>query len=199
MKTEVKLPRLMVDSSDKDGHVETIMDYILSWCIRMADEEFKEVMIKKKPILYSYCRKIVNSLVGENLNDNVKYKEIEVWKQDSQIDLWVQLVVENNNKDEKHAILIENKYYTGIRNNQLERYRNSFDSYYEDKPEWVKHYKLITIMEKTDYYFSQYDSAKDYGFQVLSLYDLFGDIKCPLKLSESDIFNEFFIRWYENS
>ena len=33
-----KLPKLMVDSSEKDGKAEIVMDYVLSWCLRRADE-----------------------------------------------------------------------------------------------------------------------------------------------------------------
>ena len=33
-----ELPKFMVDSSDKDGKAEIVMDYVMSWCLRRADE-----------------------------------------------------------------------------------------------------------------------------------------------------------------
>ena len=51
--TQKELPKLMVDSSEKDGKAEIIMDYVLSWCLRRADEICQK---DNKPILYEYCR-----------------------------------------------------------------------------------------------------------------------------------------------
>lgn len=37
-----EMPKLMNDSSDKDGHAETIMDYVISWCLRRAQSICKK-------------------------------------------------------------------------------------------------------------------------------------------------------------
>ena len=53
--TQMELPKLMEDDTEKDGRPELVMDYIISWTLRRAD--FKCSI--EKPILYGYCREIL--------------------------------------------------------------------------------------------------------------------------------------------
>lgn len=198
--TQKKLPKLMVDSSEKDGKAEIVMDYVLSWCLRRADEICQR---DNKPILYEYCRYMLGKLCEIDVNDSVNFKNVEVWKEDQNIDLWVELDVEINDTSQKHAILIENKYYTGLHltrdsdgeyRNQLEVYKNRFDEHYSKKEEeWKLHYNLVTCVERESPAFTMYDIAKDFGYQVHSFYDML--ISPEPEPTESDIFNEFWIRW----
>ena len=73
------MPKLMNDSSDKDGHAETIMDYVISWCLRRAQSICK----KEKPILYSKCRYMLSKLLNLDTLDlkNIEFTRVEVWKQ----------------------------------------------------------------------------------------------------------------------
>ncbi|MBR2492962.1 MAG: hypothetical protein IKB64_05860, partial [Paludibacteraceae bacterium] len=114
--------------------------------------------------------------------------------------------VEQRGKITKHALLIENKYYTGLhdtngtdgkKRNQLEEYKKTFDAHYDiqkDKKgeDWTKHYALITCLEReSDGKFEQYCIAEDFGFNLFSFYELLeNDIQ-----TESDLFNEFWYRW----
>lgn len=198
--TQKKLPKLMVDSSEKDGKAEIVMDYVLSWCLRRADEICQR---DNKPILYEYCRYMLGKLCEIDVNDSVNFKNVEVWKEDQNIDLWVELEVEINDTSQKHAILIENKYYTGLHltrdsdgeyRNQLEVYKKRFDEHYSKKEEeWKLHYNLVTCVERESPAFTMYDIAKDFGYQVHSFYDML--ISPEPEPTESDIFNEFWIRW----
>lgn len=198
--TQKKLPKLMVDSSEKDGKAEIVMDYVLSWCLRRADEICQR---DNKPILYEYCRYMLGKLCEIDVNDSVNFKNVEVWKEDQNIDLWVELDVEINDTSQKHAILIENKYYTGLHltrdsdgeyRNQLEVYKKRFDEHYSKKEEeWKLHYNLVTCVERESPAFTMYDIAKDFGYQVHSFYDML--ISPEPEPTESDIFNEFWIRW----
>lgn len=195
-----ELPKFMVDSSDKDGKAEIVMDYVLSWCLRRADEICES---DNKPILYEYCRYMLGKLCEIDVNDSVNFKNVEVWKEDQNIDLWVELEVEINDTSQKHAILIENKYYTGLHltrdsdgeyRNQLEVYKKRFDEHYSKKEEeWKLHYNLVTCVERESPAFTMYDIAKDFGYQVHSFYDMLKD--SDPEWTESDIFNEFWIRW----
>ena len=36
--TQKELAKLIVDSSEKDVKAEILMDYVLSWCLKRADE-----------------------------------------------------------------------------------------------------------------------------------------------------------------
>lgn len=198
--TQKELPKLMVDSSEKDGKAEIVMDYVLSWCLRRADEICQK---DNKPILYEYCRYMLGKLCEIDVNDSVNFKNVEVWKEDQNIDLWVELDVEINDTSQKHAILIENKYYTGLHltrdsdgeyRNQLEVYKKRFDEHYSKKEEeWKLHYNLVTCVERESPAFTMYDIAKDFGYQVHSFYDML--ISPEPEPTESDIFNEFWIRW----
>ena len=132
----IEMPRLMVDSSENDGKAEIVMDYVLSWCLRRADVICQN---DNKPILYRYCRNMLALLCDKDLNDSIIFRGVRVWKEDQHIDLWVELIIENNGVADKHAILIENKYYSSLHDskdsdgcyrNQLQVYKNRFDAHY---------------------------------------------------------------------
>ena len=193
------MPQFMRDNSENDGHAEPVMDYVISWCLRRADVICKD----EKPILYSHCRFMLGMLLGLSDYSNLLFRDVKVWKQWNKIDLRVEVDVEQRGKITKHALLIENKYYTGLhdttdtdgkRRNQLEVYKKNFDAHYADKPneDWKLHYALITCLEReSDSKFEQYGIAKDFGFKLFSFYELLeNDIQ-----TESDLFNEFWYRW----
>ena len=192
------MPQFMRDSSSNDGHAEPIMDYVISWCLRRADVICKD----EKPILYSHCRFMLGKLLSIKNIDDVIFSNVKVWKQNQHIDLWVELEEEREGKVTKHALLIENKYYTGlhdttdvdgVKRNQLVVYKNTFDAYYNSQSEtWQKHYALITCLEReNDSKFEQYRIAEDFEFNLFSFYELLeNDTQ-----TESDLFNEFWYRW----
>jgi hypothetical protein len=193
------MPQFMRDNSQNDGHAEPVMDYVISWCLRRADVICKD----EKPILYSHCRFMLGKLLSIENTDDVIFSNVKVRKQDQHIDLWVELTVACQGKMSKHALLIENKYYTGLhdttdidgkRRNQLEVYKKNFDAHYADKPneDWKLHYALITCLEReSDSKFEQYRIAEEFDFNLFSFYELLeNDIQ-----TESDLFNEFWYRW----
>ena len=193
------MPQFMRDSSSNDGHAETVMDYVISWCLRRADVICKD----EKPILYSHCRFMLGKLLGIKNTDDVIFSNVKVRKQDQHIDLWVEVDVEQMGKITKYALLIENKYYTGLhdatgtdgkRRNQLEVYKKNFDAHYADKSneDWELHYAVITCIERSDIgKFEQYRIAEDFGFNLFSFYELLeNDTQ-----TEIDLYNEFWYRW----
>ena len=191
------MPQFMRDSSSNDGHAEPVMDYVISWCLRRADVICKD----EKPILYSHCRFMLGKLLGKKNIDDVIFSNVKVWKQDQYIDLWVELTVACQGEITKHALLIENKYYTGLhdtndidgeKRNQLEVYKKKFDAHYNSQSEtWQKHYALITCIERNNSKFEQYLIAEEFGFNLFSFYELLeNDTQ-----TESDLFNEFWYRW----
>lgn len=194
---QIYKPFFMIDDSDKDGKAETIMDYVFSWCFRCTCFEYVR---DQQPKLYHYCKYMLCMLLSkENEIDNIQFENVKVWKQEKSIDLWVETELYVNNKIEHHAILIENKYYTDIHDNQLKRYKDTFDNYYKDNADYPQtnlHYAVITCQyEKTDVYKSIKQQCKecDERFKIFHLYDLV-DNSTKYSPSESDIFNEFFIR-----
>lgn len=188
--TQMELPKLMEDDSEKDGRPELVMDYIISWTLRRAD--FKCSI--EKPILYGYCREILAKLLGITLDDNTLYEQVRVWKQDQDIDLWIELQINRNGAIEQHAILIEDKFYSKLRPNQLENYKERFEAHYVAQPdEWYRHYVLITCIDRRDSKFEEYyGKATSLGFMTYYIEEIFGKNH---KECESDIFNEFWLRW----
>lgn len=188
-------PYLMCDNSEKDGHAETIIDYVLSWSLRCAKYPFLK---DNKPILYQYCKYMLCKLIGklQDIN-NIDFFDVRVWKQEQYIDLWIEVDLLLNDSKESHAILVENKYYTGVHNNQLKRYKQIFDEYYADKsdfPSKNRHYILLTCIYDNDAHYEPLNkAAKEAGFELYHIYNL-TDKSINYKESESDIFNELFIR-----
>ena len=197
MKNELKLPRLMHDSSTKDGKAETIMDYVLSWCLRFAESKYSTA----KPVLTKYCRFILGQLIDKKITDETNVVSVEVWKGWQYIDLTVEVIIDNNGIEEKHAILIENKYYTRLRENQLVRYKNAFLDNYKETDEWNKHYILISCLDSHEEVEEVYgEDLKSAGFTAFSFDQLINpecwlDDKKKYMPTESDIFNEFWFCW----
>lgn len=188
----------MVDETESDGHVEPIIDYVISWCLRRADVRCKD----EKPILYSHCRFMLGKLLSIENTDDVIFSNVKVWKQWEKIDLRVEVDVEQMGKITKYALLIENKYYTGLhdttdadgkKRNQLEVYKEKFDAHYNSQSEtWQKHYALITCLERNSAPFKRhFGQIIESAFNVFSFYELLeNDTQ-----TESDLFNEFWYRW----
>ena len=183
--------RFMSDSTEgKDGAKETIMDYVISWMLRRAQNKCSS----EKPVLYDYCRKFLGRLIEKEItpSDNVV---VETWKQYERIDLWVYVKV----GDEEHDILIEDKYYSRIHDNQPGRYKSIFDEWRKgNRPKSHPHYWILSCFdnkESTDIYNA---AAKDSGFKILFWDDMLESMgiknENPLA-SESDIFNEFWLEW----
>ena len=196
---EEVIPRLMTDSSTKDGKAETMMDYIISWTLRSAEDKYKET----RPILNKNAKKILLYLIGYQKESDIEIIEVQTWKQSSQIDLWGEIRLKRNGQEELHAILIESKYYTGLHNatdidgekrNQLIVYKKKFDNYYNAQNEnWIRHYNLITCIEREEPdKFTRYEIAKEFGFDIFTFYEI---VNIGLEETESDIFNEFWLCW----
>ena len=201
-----ELPSFMIDSTLTDGRAETIIDFMLSWCIRCASIEYK---VEEYKIFHNYCRNILANLLGiKKINDDIQFQNIQVWKGCQYIDLWVELEVKENEQINKHAILIEDKYYGPLRQckdddgeykNQLLVYKKRFDAHYDNgenkKMSWKKHYALVTCIKKEDKKFAIYDIPKSWKYDKYYIKDLLGSKKNEYQLSENEIFNEFWFRW----
>lgn len=97
-----------------------------------------------------------------------------------------------NGKEELHAVLIENKAYTSTHDDQLARYKTIFDQECDEYiPEAKRHYVLITALdEKPEALQNECDKNK---YELHCLSDL-NDWKQPD--TESDLFNEFWLRYW---
>ena len=181
---------LMCDSTEGNGKAEIVMDYIMSYSLRHAENKY----LIEKPKLCRYCRYMLGKLINVRISPATNVKSVKVWKEWKYIDLCVEIVIGGKEQDVRYALLIENKYYTLLHDNQLSKYKEIFDEYYQAK-EWHKVYKLVTCHEKEDLdklYGEELEKAR--AFQALTFYDLLPKGNKTYEDTESDIFNEFWLR-----
>lgn len=175
---------LMVDSSTSDGHAETVMDYIISYTLRSATQsQMPEFRKAARAILF-------NLLEAKDMGQ--KIINVKVWKQWRRIDLTVEVIISHNGQNEKHVVLIEDKYYTAPHDNQLSRYKKVFDDFYKNDG-FIKHYALITAIYRDDSrgdFNRCYGEVESLGYKVYSMCELLAENQ---KETESDIFNQFWL------
>lgn len=133
--------RFMMDNSSSDSK-ELIIDYMLSWTLRMSTvgEDGYNNVVK------NYCIKILSKLMFDDANRIVeKYKgikSIKTWRQWQRVDLLAEIeLVDLDDVVSKHVLVIENKGYSSLHGDQLNRYK-----------EIVKKEYLGTVFEKNIHY-----------------------------------------------
>lgn len=192
---------LMCDSTKSDGKAEIVMDYVMSYSLRHAVDKY----LIAKPMLCRYCRYMLNVLLGIPIDDKSNIESVNVWREWQHMDLCVEAIVDK----QKYAILIENKYYSKLRENQLVDYKQKFDEYYDNKEVYVskenRRYKLVTCHDEDkieQLYGSEVNKTKgdnEEGFKILPFYDLLSkkywhEDVLAYEDTESEIFNEFWLR-----
>lgn len=201
----MKQSLLMRDSTEGNGKAEIVMDYVMSYSLRHAEDKY----IVDKPMLCRYCRYMLGVLLGIDINDNTKVKSVCVWKEWQYMDLCVEVIVKENEKSNTYALLIENKYYTRLRGNQLEDYKKKFDDYCINRnvSQKYRRYRLVSCLEDRNKIEQMYGikvsvypkSENQESFIAIPFYDLLPDSywhedKQEYEETESDIFNEFWLR-----
>ena len=193
---------LMCDNTEGDGKAEIVMDYVMSWSLRHAVKNKKS---EKTPKLHQYCRYMLHKLLQlKTPLEHIVFEEVKVWKEWQYMDLCAEVKLKNNGVDEYYALLVENKYYGKLRDNQLQRYQEIFKKYYDSKKEegitWLLRYSLVSCFDRKKQLKELYATGmKKTKFIGLTFYELL----CPDKWhkdekkyedSESEIFNEFWLR-----
>lgn len=194
-------PRLMRDSSESHGQAEGMIDYVLSWCLRHAEDRYQE----GKPILHAQCRHILFTLLRSALppQAEVQVEKVETWKQWRKIDLCAEIELSVDGQTQHYALLIENKYYSNVRVHhdvaghvctQLDSYKALFEQTYRHKPHRLV-YALFTSLERENEGFAHQERlAEASGYDIFSFYDVLPPVE-ERRLTESDIFNEFWLFW----
>lgn len=182
----------MQDNSEGDYGKEAILDYQLSWIMRVAAS--KEIQ-EKNNMLFERCKKVLLKLIGKSGCDNVEIVSVEVWKQWQRIDVTAHVVVKCNGKEEKHLVVIEDKAYTMIHGDQLNRYEETINETY-DNDDWLKdfkkHFWVITFFEKEDAKYNILDAdCKNTNWGLLSFYEVIDFDYTP---TGSDLFDEFWVK-----
>ncbi|MFG6341843.1 MAG: PD-(D/E)XK nuclease family protein [Alistipes sp.] len=183
----------MCDDSECDHGKETMMDYELSWVIRLAADKEQ---CKGNEVLYDKCRAILGKLLGEKCVGEYRVESANVWKQWKRIDLIANIVLENDGYPEKHIIIIENKAYTQLRDNQL-AYSKIVDVEYGSYLDWedcFKHFWVITCFEPDESgYIDLVDRCRDTCWTPISLTELQDNTE---PLTGEALFDEFWLKYW---
>ncbi|SMC53826.1 PD-(D/E)XK nuclease family protein [Cellulophaga tyrosinoxydans] len=176
------LPSFFIDDSNSDKFEETI-DFFMSWTIRCADVIHQNRSTK----VYYASRNILAKLLLFEYADGLEFSNIKVWKQHKNIDLWIELNVNN----EAFAIIIENKMYSKIHSNQLQRYKEIAQEHYANDPNRI----ILYILLRPDYTLDRQDASHliNTDFHAMNLEQLAdnaGD-----KKTGNDLFDEFWFNW----
>ena len=192
----------MNDSSEGDHGKEAMLDYQLSYLLRLADKNVHEIgdEISKRTLLKLLEKEVHLDTWGDVDYELINNVSVKVWKQWQHIDLIVEVEGNFADGDEKHVIVIEDKAYTGIHDNQLDRYVQDVEAWYKDK-DFRIHYWVITFFDNgTDGFKAIADQCKEANgdWKCLSFEDVV-DLtdKERQRGTSNDILDEFWVKnWY---
>lgn len=187
---------LMQDSWRSNHGYEAMLDFQISWLLRLAAE--KKVENKR---LHKISKEVLLRLIEWKGATDVMISKVEVWRQWASIDVTAEVELTVDGNTERHLIIIEDKAYTLLHNNQLARYRDSVNDFYKGKhkPTFYIHYWVITFYEDDSNRWSLLQSECDNnGWKLLSFYDVIGWKEGEeFPDTKSDLFDEFWLReWY---
>lgn len=184
----MSLPHFFKDDSNSMKYEETI-DFFMSWTIRCADQKY----ISETKV-HTCSKTILSRLLADkdNIIEHPFFNNIKVWKQSGNIDLWIEFNAGPENK--RYALIIENKMYSSIRPNQLQKYKDIVYEYYEGKPVTIK-FVLLRPDYEMGVKHEEQSHCDELGYSYLNLEQL----KCnlPIKRTGNDLFDEFWYNWYE--
>ncbi len=186
----------MKDKQSSD-RIESLVDAFLSWTIQCCDTD--KVARYNNAILHDYCKKIASVLLFGNPEELDKYKilSVEAWRQWEKIDLCAEFVLKNKatQKEEKYALLLENKGYSSTHSDQLERYKTIFETHYNGKGFSLKYAYFSCKDQLNDWEKGKCQSA---GYRAYTMDQVF-DLANPNKdwdYTGNAIFDEFwFTTW----
>ena len=192
------MPSLFMNDDSEGNHgKETMLDYQLSYLLRIANTyEYGEELAKR--VLMKLIEESPSYIQG--FIENLRIEDVKVWKQWQRIDLIAEVEADCGSGMETHVIVIENKAYTYIHVDQLSRYSEIVEDYYKDKDVLI-HYWVISFFD---------NESEEYAAIVNQCKDAKGRWKCIsfdelVDLTEQErrigtlntILDEFWIKkWY---
>ena len=213
------LPPFLVAKEANSGN-EAIQDFFLRWTIECAHQKYAEV----NPLLNEYARRVVYLMIFgehdsaeedhyslidsnsqiEHLIKNFRIKNVVTHRQLNLIDLIAEIKLENG---KEYILNIENKFYSSIGVDQLEKAKEFIDNRYPNKEKIhlvifadskrtygakVKSLRLRNRILKANYKFPSIDFlAKLAGFwEIKKNSDLY---------TGNDLFDEFWFKGYRLS
>lgn len=134
----------MYDNSEGDYGKEAMLDYQMSYLLRLSATVERGFEVGKRVLMRLLDK---GSLIDKNgYVANIKVSYVKVWKQWQHIDVIAEVEGDFGNGIEKHIIVIEDKAYTSVHDNQLNRYSKTVNDWYKDKNVQI-HYWVITFFD----------------------------------------------------
>ena len=131
----------MHDDSEGNQGYEHMLDFQMSWVMRVpTNDEIKT----NNPVLYTRCLSLLKKLIGKKNSESIDVESVRVWKQWKRIDVIAEVKIRCNGNIEKHVVIIEDKAYTMIHDDQLNRYERTVSDEY-DGTDFIRHYWVITF------------------------------------------------------
>lgn len=177
----------MKDDSENNQGYEHMLDFQMSWVMRVPT---RQAIKNNNPNLYKRCFGVLMKLIGKENVD--KLVSVHVWKQWKRIDVIAEVIVECGGREEKHVVVIEDKAYTMIHDDQINRYKNTVSDWYADK-DFELHYWVITFFSPGEEGYKEMEAmCKEAEWQLLSYDNVLEDYS-P---TGSELFDEFWInKW----
>lgn len=187
------ISKFMSDHSEGDPGRETLLDYELSWVLRMAADD------DCPPRLKHQCRYILFKLLDIENYQDIEIEKVHVWKQWNYIDVIADIYLVQNGVKSLRVLMIEDKAYSMMKVHQRDIYPklvkeayNTYDKYKEYR-NYKLHQVLVTCYDSKE---PGYNSLLDFisvdkNWRIFSVGDL-PDNKVE-EMTESDIFNEFWL------
>lgn len=193
----------MNDESEGNHGKETMLDYQLSYLLRLASTYDTGFELGQRTLM-----KLIEEEYQLNeidYVDNVDFINVKVWKQWQKIDLIAEVEVDldwgnRESNTEHHVIVVENKAYTSIHDDQLSRYSQAVEEWYKDKDVKI-HYWVVTFYDNDTKEFeaisNQCQESKG-QWKCISFEDVV-DLTDDERINgtRNDIIDEFWIKkWY---
>ena len=176
------LPSFFIDDSNANNFEQTI-DFFMSWTIRCADVLHQNRSTK----VYTSARSILAKLLHFEYADGLLFSNIQVWKQHKNMDLWIELKV----NEQAYALIIENKMYSEIHTNQLNRYQKIVEEHYKNETSRIIEYVLLRPDYELDKQDQPFVVVSD--FHAINLEQLADSLE--YKKTGNDLFDEFWFNW----
>ncbi len=113
---------------------ELLIDYFMSWTLRCAidtkPDNISDTLHKSAKCILHY---LLKDYLGDKTVDEFEVVDVETLKQWKQIDLLCSVHIKVGTIDTWYVLAFENKMYTKLHDNQLERYKESVNERYPDE------------------------------------------------------------------
>jgi hypothetical protein len=184
-----------------DSGYETMQDFMLSWTLRCSIEKYSGVNEK----LQEYSKRILIALIFGSNDANWNYIcyryeqviniiSVKTKRQWNLIDLLVEVEVEIDGQKLLYILNIENKWYSSIREGQLEKSKKHIEKHYANS-----NYQVINLIIFCDYVKLKKETlifCKEAEYKIVVIEDLFELAQMNNKcLTNNYLFDEYWFRF----